>query len=270
MHAAERGSRGAHQCAFARRQTRGLHPQRQPLGARSGNRERPPAHDRRCERLWLRHRQRRLDEERPPGARVVRRLQKDCDVSAGSARRGRDVPGRHARWASGARAMEVPAARRQHHPDDSARHHRPRRTARDQAPDGARSASVADVEWSGDRSRLAFVSTSRDHKHETLRVADASTGAVRDVLQESVPTFYESGYNAENWRVLDTLKQVLWYSERDNWGNLYLYDLASGALVKRITTGPGNVLQVLRVDQKDKTIYFTSAGREPGTDPYFV
>ena len=69
----------------------------------------------------------------------------------------------------------------------------------------------ADVEWSGDGSRLAFVSTSRDHKHETLRVADASTGAVRDVLQESVPTFYESGYNAENWRVLDTLKQVLWY-----------------------------------------------------------
>jgi len=128
----------------------------------------------------------------------------------------------------------------------------------------------ADVEWSGDGSRLAFVSTSRDHKHETLRVADASTGAVRDVLQESVPTFYESGYNAENWRVLDTLKQVLWYSERDNWGNLYLYDLASGALVKQVTTGPGNVLQVLRVDQREKTVTFTSAGREPGVDPYFV
>src|SRR6185437_10765774 len=83
----------------------------------------------------------------------------------------------------------------------------------------------ADVEWSPDASHLAFVSTSRDHKHETLRVADASTGAVRDVMQESVPPFYESGSNAENWRMLDTLKQVLWYSERDNWGHLYLYDL---------------------------------------------
>ena len=128
---------------------------------------------------------------------------------------------------------------------------------------------LADVEWNPDGSQLAFVSTSRDHKHETLRVADASTGAVRDVLQESVPTFYESGDNAANWRVLDTLHQVIWYSERDDWGNLYLYDLASGALVKQITTGPGNVLQILRVDQKTKTIYFTSAGRDTSVDPYF-
>jgi dipeptidyl-peptidase-4 len=127
----------------------------------------------------------------------------------------------------------------------------------------------ADVEWSPDASHLAFVSTSRDHKHETLRVADASTGAVRDVMQESVATFYEAGDNAANWRVLDSLHQVIWYSERDDWGNLYLYDLASGALVKQITTGPGNVLQILRVDQKERAIYFTSAGRDPNVNPYF-
>ena len=33
---------------------------------------------------------------------------------------------------------------------------------------------------------LAFVSTSRDHKREQLRVADAATGEVRDVLEEKV------------------------------------------------------------------------------------
>ncbi|PYT71996.1 MAG: S9 family peptidase, partial [Acidobacteria bacterium] len=41
-----------------------------------------------------------------------------------------------------------------------------------------------DVEWSPDSSKLAFVSTSRDHKQETLRIADAETGAVRDVMEE--------------------------------------------------------------------------------------
>ena len=40
----------------------------------------------------------------------------------------------------------------------------------------------ADVQWSADGSQLAFVSTSRDHKQENLRVADAATGTVRDVL----------------------------------------------------------------------------------------
>ena len=45
-------------------------------------------------------------------------------------------------------------------------------------------------------SKLAFVSTSRDHKQATLRVADAATGDVRDVLEEKVDTFFESGNGA--------------------------------------------------------------------------
>jgi dipeptidyl aminopeptidase/acylaminoacyl peptidase len=63
---------------------------------------------------------------------------------------------------------------------------------------------------------------------------------------------------------------VLWYSERDNWGNLYRYDLASGALKNQVTRGPGLVLDVLRVDEKAGVVYFTGAGREEGRDPYFA
>jgi len=40
-----------------------------------------------------------------------------------------------------------------------------------------------DVYWSPDATSLAFVSTSRDHKKENLRVADASNGAVRDIFE---------------------------------------------------------------------------------------
>ena len=36
-----------------------------------------------------------------------------------------------------------------------------------------------DVQWYPDGSHVAFVSSSRDHKKATLRVADASTGAIR-------------------------------------------------------------------------------------------
>jgi dipeptidyl aminopeptidase/acylaminoacyl peptidase len=127
----------------------------------------------------------------------------------------------------------------------------------------------ADVQWSPDSTHLAFVSTSRDHKQENLRITDAATGDVRDVLEEKVPTYYESGNGAVNWRYLPSSNEVIWFSERDNWGQLYLHDL-NGKLKNPITTGEGNVTRILRVDEKNRLIYFLGAGKEKGRDPYFV
>lgn len=128
--------------------------------------------------------------------------------------------------------------------------------------------TFADVAWSPDGRQVAFVSSSRDHKEAVLRVADAETGAVRDVLEERVETFFESGYNTSNWRFLPASNEVIWYSQRSDWGHLYLYDLETGALKRQITSGDWNVLQLRKVDEASRTLYFTGAGREPG-DPYF-
>jgi len=127
----------------------------------------------------------------------------------------------------------------------------------------------ADVQWYPDGSQLAFVSTSRDHKHEVLRVANAATGKIREVLREDVATQYESGNGLVNWRVLPASNEVIWFSERDDWGQLYLYDLATGRLKNKITTGEGNVDQLLRVDDKGRTLYFVGNAKERGRDPYF-
>lgn len=129
--------------------------------------------------------------------------------------------------------------------------------------------SFADVEWSPDGSRLVFVSTSRDHKREDVRIADAETGAVRDLFSETVPTFFESGFASRNWRVLWDAKEILWYSQRSDWGHLYLYELETGKLKSQVTRGNWNVLAVTRVDEKNRTLCFTGVGREPGRDPYF-
>jgi len=127
----------------------------------------------------------------------------------------------------------------------------------------------ADVEWSPDDAHLAFVSTSRDHKQEWLRVADTATGEVREVMSETAPKFFESGNGKVNWHYLPKSNEILWFSERDDWGNLYLYDLTTGQLKNQITHGPGNVTQVLYVDEKTRTIYFVGVGKEEGRDPYF-
>jgi dipeptidyl-peptidase-4 len=126
--------------------------------------------------------------------------------------------------------------------------------------------SLRDLQWNPDSTQLAFASTSRDHKQAILRVADATTGVVRQVLEESVATQYES---RTGWQVLWPAKEVIWYSQRDDWGQLYLYDFVSGKLKNKITTGEGPVTQIVRVDEKSRLIWYTALGREKGQDPYF-
>jgi len=127
----------------------------------------------------------------------------------------------------------------------------------------------SDVQWDHASSTVAFVSTARDHRREQLRVANAATGEVKDILEESVNTFFESGNGRVNWRYLPESNEVIWFSERDNWGQLYLYDLKTGREKHRITSGEGNVTQLLRVDEKNRVLYFLAVGKEKGRDPYF-
>ncbi len=128
----------------------------------------------------------------------------------------------------------------------------------------------ADVEWSADSQQLAFISSSRDHKRATLRVADAVKGTVRDVIDEKVTTYFEGGTNRPNWRFLPRSNAIIWFSQRNNWGNLYLYDLQTGNLQNPITGREGNVSQTLRVDETNRIVYFLAVGKEKGRDPYFA
>jgi dipeptidyl aminopeptidase/acylaminoacyl peptidase len=127
--------------------------------------------------------------------------------------------------------------------------------------------NARDYNWNSDGSKLALASVSRDHKQVWLRVADTATGAVRTVLEEKVQTHYES---RTGWRVLWATNEVIWYSERTDWGNLYLHDLTTGVLKNPITSGEGPVTQIERVDEKARTVWYGANGREQGRDPYFT
>ncbi len=125
--------------------------------------------------------------------------------------------------------------------------------------------TFADVEWSADGSRVAFVSSSRDHKRAAARIANASTGAVSDLFEEVEETFFESG---GNWRFLSERDQILWRSQRDGWAHLYLYDAVNGDLIRQVTSGEWNVHRVRDVDEASGTVTFVGNHREHG-DPYF-
>lgn len=131
------------------------------------------------------------------------------------------------------------------------------------------SGSFDDNEWNADGTKLVFVSTSRDHKEAKVRIADALTGAVKDIFEEKVATQYESGQGKINWHYLESSNEIIWYSERDDWGHLYLYDAKTGKLKSQITKGNFVVTQLLKVDEKNRVLYFEANGRETGRDPYF-
>jgi len=131
-----------------------------------------------------------------------------------------------------------------------------------------RDGEFLDVRWGDESETLAFVSSSRDHKIAQLRSADINTGAVRDVYREQTATYYESGFDSENWTLLNASNEFLWFSERDNWGHLYLGDLASGEIKRQITEGSWAVLQLLEVDEAARDVTFIGSNREAG-DPYF-
>ncbi len=128
-----------------------------------------------------------------------------------------------------------------------------------------------DMQWAKDGRTLAFVSTSRDHKVESVRIADVATGAVRDVFTETVPTWFDSGYNDEgtNWRYLSERGEILWWSQRDDWGHYYLYNAGTGKLVRQVTHGQWNVDHPIYIDERTGKMLVAGVGREAGVDPYY-
>ncbi len=145
------------------------------------------------------------------------------------------------------------------------------------APDARRGTLCDDISceggfdenvWSNDAKKLVFVSSSRDHKQANVRMANTETGSVTDIFEERVDTQFESGQGGVNWDYLSETNEIIWYSERTDWGHLYLYDATTGKLKNTITTGEFVVLNVIHTDVKNRVLYFMGAGKEKG-NPYF-
>ena len=121
--------------------------------------------------------------------------------------------------------------------------------------------------WSGDGSKVYFLTTSRGDRRAWLNELDAGTGAVRVLLEETSPAHVQLSptHFERNARVLAS-GEVLWWSQRADWGHLYLY--GTDGSVRTLTEGDWLVRKVVSVDEEDRRVVFTAAGRLPGSDPY--
>ena len=125
--------------------------------------------------------------------------------------------------------------------------------------------------WSDDSRTIYLVRQGRGYFRIDLLVMDAGTGAARSVIAEESGTGIDPSVwrGTSNVRVFADGSRVVWYSQRDGWGHLYLYDAEKGALIRQLTCGSYEVSNVEFVDESAGQVYFTAMGREADRDPYY-
>ena len=112
--------------------------------------------------------------------------------------------------------------------------------------------------WLSDGSEFLFAQVSRDFQELRVSVANSQTGQVRSLLQEVRQTFFHiPAYRPLAATLLTESDQFLWRSDQEGWHHIYLYDL-HGNLVRRLTEGPLEVVEVVGVDEDGGWVYFTA------------
>ncbi|MGV9799613.1 DPP IV N-terminal domain-containing protein [Mycobacterium sp. NPDC003449] len=123
--------------------------------------------------------------------------------------------------------------------------------------------------WTGESGdAVHFLNQSRDARTLELRRLDPVTGAVTTLISETGATRVDPTPQLGEPPLVRVLEsgEILWWSQRDGWGHLYLYS-ADGQQITQVTTGQWPVRQVLWVDEQRRQVWFVAAGLVEH-DPY--
>ncbi len=125
--------------------------------------------------------------------------------------------------------------------------------------------------WSKNGGHIYCVQRDRFWKTLTFKTCDPITGRTREVVEEHGHTLVETIPQPGDGPLVPTLgdgDEAIWYSERDGWGHLYLYDMKTGKFKSQITSGAWVVREIKYIDEANRWVYFTASGREKDRNPY--
>ncbi len=113
------------------------------------------------------------------------------------------------------------------------------------------------IRWTNDANVLSLNRLNRLQNKMEILHAEAATGKTSVILTEESKTYVDVENFADDVYYLSDNKSFVMSSEKDGFKHLYLYDL-SGKLIRQITTGNWEVADFYGIDEKSKTLYFTS------------
>ncbi len=117
------------------------------------------------------------------------------------------------------------------------------------------------VKWTADANILSIRKLNRLQNNLDIFHTNVSTGTSTVVLNEKSETFIDLEFTDDLIYLADG-KQFIYTTERDGYKHLYLYGM-DGKLVKQITQGSFEVSQLIGLDEKTKTLYYTSTEVSP-------
>lgn len=127
-----------------------------------------------------------------------------------------------------------------------------------------RDAELRPAVWLGDNERFFLTRSSRDLYRIDVCSYTVGQDSIVPVIKERMNTYQET----RPLQAVNGGKELIHWSERDGWAHLYLYD-DQGNLKNRITKGPWHVENVLKVDEKERVLYFTANGKNAEEHPYY-
>lgn len=127
---------------------------------------------------------------------------------------------------------------------------------------------LTNIAWSPDEKYVFIAKINREQNHMWLEQYDAVSGKLVKVLfEEENPRYVEP---CEPMIFTPKGDQFLWYSMRDGYKHLYLYNL-DGTLVKQVTKGEYEVEGFIKFDKKGENIFiYANKDNLIGRDAYRV
>ena len=116
--------------------------------------------------------------------------------------------------------------------------------------------------------RLYMIRLNRTSDTLDVSYVNTSDGSVKFL-------FEEANYPYHNWSfrqlaVLNEGRELIYWSEKNGWGQLYLYDGNTGRLKNKITNGGYFITgRIQDIDTLNRKVYYQAFGREQNVDPYY-
>jgi dipeptidyl-peptidase-4 len=120
---------------------------------------------------------------------------------------------------------------------------------------------LTNIAWSPDDKFIFIAVLNRGQNHMWLNQYDAATGNFIKTLFEETDNKYVEPLVPMQF-VKNNPGQFIWQSNRDGWNHLYLYDI-NGNLLKQLTKGNWEVLDVKGFDTKGENLFYTSTEISP-------
>jgi len=120
---------------------------------------------------------------------------------------------------------------------------------------------LTNITWSPDEKFIYIAVLNRDQNHLKLNQYNVTTGDfVRTLFEETDKDYVEPLHGL--YFLYNNPGCFLWFSQRDGHNHLYLYD-TGGTLIKQVTQGPWDVLELLGTDASDKKVWYISNEERP-------